>query len=254
MSDVKHSALYQGFVQHRRFTPKKNQFRYPVCMVYLDLDETEQVFSLSRLWKLNGSAPVSFQRKDFFDGESNDLKTAILDFTEKESGHRPNGAVRLLANLRCFGYITNPIACYYCFDQNGETETLKGVVAEVTNTPWEDRCWYYIPVDGKEKVQHQFNKAMHVSPFMQMDMKYHWQNNNPGEDLALAIQTYQNDTMNFTASILLNKRPLNRQSMRRFVFRYPFETAKVIVLIYWQAAKLWFKGVPYVPKSAPSNP
>ena len=254
MNNIVHSALYRGYVQHRRFTPKKNSFRYPVCMAYIDLDEASSVFSLSRLWKKEQKAPVSFYRKDFFDGSLTDLKTSILDFAEKESGQRPSGAVRLLANLRYFGYITNPIACYYCFDKSRGEEQLKGVVAEVTNTPWHDRCWYYIPANGAEKVQHQFKKSMHVSPFMPMDLDYHWQNSIPGENLALAIQTYQNGKMNFTASLLLSREEMSAKNQRSFVFKYPLETVKVISRIYWQALKIWVKGIPYIPKPPTANP
>ena len=36
---MKASALYEGWVNHRRLDPVEHEFRYPIFMVYLDLDE-----------------------------------------------------------------------------------------------------------------------------------------------------------------------------------------------------------------------
>ena len=44
-----HSALYEGLVRHHRRTPRDHAFAYRVAMVYLDLDELEQVFALPGL-------------------------------------------------------------------------------------------------------------------------------------------------------------------------------------------------------------
>ena len=38
------SAIYEGWVRHRRYLPKANQFKYKVFMMYLDLAELEEVF------------------------------------------------------------------------------------------------------------------------------------------------------------------------------------------------------------------
>ena len=45
-----HSAIYQGFVRHRRFMPRAHKFLYEVFMMYLDLDELDSVLALSPLW------------------------------------------------------------------------------------------------------------------------------------------------------------------------------------------------------------
>ena len=33
------SAVYEGSVRHRRFEPIEHSFRYPLFLMYLDLDE-----------------------------------------------------------------------------------------------------------------------------------------------------------------------------------------------------------------------
>jgi len=46
------SAIYTGTVRHRRYTPKNHEFTYRVFMVYLDLQELDQVFSQSCWWSI----------------------------------------------------------------------------------------------------------------------------------------------------------------------------------------------------------
>ena len=41
------SALYNGWISHRRFAPKDHAFRYRIGLLYLDLDEQEAVLGLS---------------------------------------------------------------------------------------------------------------------------------------------------------------------------------------------------------------
>ena len=43
------SALYSGWVGHRRFAPRAHDFRYRMGLLYLDLDEQEQ-YSAYRPW------------------------------------------------------------------------------------------------------------------------------------------------------------------------------------------------------------
>ena len=64
-----HSAIYSGVVSHTRFSPKRHHFKYQVFMMYLDLEELEEVFSLSVLWsKDNKFTPARFKRQDFLGG------------------------------------------------------------------------------------------------------------------------------------------------------------------------------------------
>ena len=46
------SHLYEGWVRHRRYRPTAHSFRYRVSMLYLDLDELEQAFEGSLLFRL----------------------------------------------------------------------------------------------------------------------------------------------------------------------------------------------------------
>ena len=132
-----HSAIYQGFLRHRRFLPHAHRFSYRVFMMYLDLDELDSVLAVSPFWSKQSWYPARFQRSDFFGDPSVALKQAVVDRIFEETGYRHEGSVRMLANLRYFGYMQNPISCYYCFDAAGER--VEHLVLEVTNTPWGER-------------------------------------------------------------------------------------------------------------------
>ena len=63
MSGVRHSALYQGEVRHRRFAPRAHAFEYRIGLLYLDLDEQDAVLGLSPLAGRARLAPFAFRER-----------------------------------------------------------------------------------------------------------------------------------------------------------------------------------------------
>jgi len=240
------SAIYRGQVWHKRFAPKVNEFRYQVFMLYLDLAELDQVFTGTCLWSQHKPALARFRREDFMYSPELPLDTVVRDVVAAEVGERPTGPIRLLANLRYFGFIINPISCYYCFDESGEQ--LQYLVAEVTNTPWGERCHYVLDYRDKEPTTEQrFAKDMHVSPFLPMALQYHWRASLPGDTLKLRIADYADTEKVFDSSLNLTREAISPAALRRTILSYPWMTLKVAAAIYWQALKLSIKLVPFVP-------
>ncbi|WP_032632461.1 DUF1365 family protein, partial [Pseudomonas syringae] len=54
------SALYSGWISHRRFSPRAHAFTYRIGLLYLDLDEQDAVMGLSPLAGSKRFAPFSF--------------------------------------------------------------------------------------------------------------------------------------------------------------------------------------------------
>ena len=164
------SSLYIGKVRHRRYEPLDHRFQYSLFLLYLDLDELEEVFRGRWFWSTRRFAPARFLRSDYLGDPEVSLKEAVLQRAEQELGRRPEGAVRMLTHLRYFGYCFNPISLYYCFAADGRE--LETVVAEVSNTPWGERHCYVIPARDSRISRYRNRKELHVSPFMEMDLDY----------------------------------------------------------------------------------
>jgi DUF1365 family protein len=236
------SAIYIGEVSHCRFRPVLHFFRYQVAMVYLDLDELDAVARLSSLFSLEKFNLLSFFRSDYLGDQQIPLKEAVLGEVWAATGERYRGRVCMLSNLRHFGYLVNPITCYYCFDETG---TLRHVVAEVTNTPWGERQAYVLPSGRHGTTGAWFDKAMHVSPFMGMDMRYRWHHQLPDEALKLIIENHDADGRLFLGKLHLARHNMNTAAIRHLALKYPFMTFKVVAAIYWQALRLWMRKVPF---------
>jgi len=251
------SAIYTGKVRHRRFSPKKHAFEYDVFMMYLDTCEIEDIFSLSPFWSLKHFAPAQFKRSDFHIDKENINATPnnlpSVDQSVRNSVHLITGVcltgpIRMLVNLRYWGFNMNPISTYYCFDDEGEN--LVAILAEVHNTPWNERHAYVLssdtftnqPLAHKQHIE--FKKQFHVSPFNPIDMKYRWDSTTPADTLALHLENWQAQTKVMDATMTLKREAITSSSLNKILIRFPWMTVKVICAIYWQALKLWWKGVP----------
>lgn len=233
------SAIYRGSVRHRRKTPGQHHFQYQVFMVYLDLAEMDHVFDGSRLWSCSRPTLAWMRREDYLDGHGK-LDTEVRQRVEDETGSWPTGPIRVLTNLRYFGFIINPITVYYCFEEDGKH--LQALLLEVTNTPWKEKTVYVLPCDPNRRKQRiSFEKSLHVSPFMPMDMTYRWYSNTPDARLAIHLENYQAREKWFDATLALQRVEITGSTLRSTLLQHPFMTLKVVSAIYWQAAKLYFQ-------------
>ncbi len=189
--------------------------------------------------------PGWFRRRDFLGDPGRPLDACVRDLVEAETGSRPDGPVMLLANLRYFGKLMNPIACYYCYEDDGET--LSAVVAEVTNTPWGERHAYVLPATrGTALLRASFDKCFHVSPFNPMTMHYAWSSHVPGERIGIHLENRMNGSKVFDATLSLRREDISSGALARLLLlRFPLMTIKVAAAIYWEALRLFLKRAPF---------
>ena len=241
-----HSALYTGWLRHRRHAPRAHAFEYALFMAWIDLAELDTVFRGRWLWSAKRPALAWFKRADYLGDPGKPLDAEVRDLVQRETGARPRGPVRLLTHLRCFGHCFNPVSFYYCYD---EADThVETIVAEITNTPWKERHAYVLPAResiGRGGGLHfRFDKRFHVSPFMPMDMGYDWRFGAPGERIAVHMENRSGESQVFDATLALERREIAFASLAAALLRFPFATLRVSAAIHWQALRLWAKGVP----------
>ena len=242
------SCLYAGHIRHRRFGPRRNDFRYRIYLTYIDLAELPTLFRGRWLWSSQRPALAWFRRKDFLGDPHIPLDTAVRDRIETETGRRPKGPIRLLTHIRHFGYSFNPVSFYYVYNEDGRT--LDTVIAEITNTPWDERHAYVLSVAAAERIgatvlRWQFDKQFHVSPFLPMDMRYDWRFSEPGDTLSVHMENWKNGESQFDATLTMKRQPITGNSLARALASFPLITLKVSALIYWQALVLLLKRTPF---------
>lgn len=233
---VLNSGLFIGKVRHRRFTPVKHQFLYSLFMAAIDLDEVDTLakgvagFSRKK-WGL-----ACFYHQDYLDGRRNTKQAAQAKLQEL-TGEQLSGKVVALCQLRYLGLYFSPVNFYYLYDEQGEWRYL---LAEVSNTPWNERHYYAVPSE-----QHwQQQKAFHVSPFNPIAQQYSWKVK-PLTDKAFVHLSVARKAREFDATLVLEKRPFSSKTLSLLLAKTPIMTVKVVFLIYWQALKLWIKGAPF---------
>lgn len=243
------SALYHGWITHRRFSPKRHQFRYRIGLLYIDLDEQDAVLALSPLSGRKRFSPFSFRESDYLKaltGKGMRLSDAVREQVGQAIGHAPQGSICLLTQPRSWGLAFNPVSFFYCYEADGQ---LAAILAEVTNTPWHERYHYVLPAKPPQTLSdfHQHfavAKAFHVSPFLPRDLEHRMSFSPAAQKLGVHMADWQGDLKLFDATLNLKRERLDRAGLHRYLRRFPWMTAKTCLGIYWQALRLLFKRMP----------
>ena len=242
-----HSAIYEGWVRHRRYAPRAYAFRYRICMLHLDLDELDHVFAGRWLWSIGRPNIAQFRRSDYLGDPQMPLADAVRERVRQETGRTPEGPIRLLTHLRYFGHCFNPVAFYYGYADDGRT--LEWILAEISNIPWNERHAYLLPIAGATTragaYAWQFRKEFTVSPFIPLEREYDWRFQPPGEQLRVHMDVRAGHHVEMDATLVLDRRPLTGPGLAWTLLHYPVMSARVVMAIYWQAFLLWAKGVPF---------
>lgn len=239
-----HSALYSGRVQHRRFAPRAHAFRYRMGLLYLDLSEQAQLFALSKLAGCGRFAPFAFRETDYLPEATRQgvaLHEAVRNRVEEALGTRPQGRICVLTQPRSWGLSFNPVSIFYCHDTE---ERLAAILCEVSNTPWRERYHYVLPAADNGRHRVSVDKAFHVSPFLPRELEYRMSFSAAGERLGVHMADWQGENKLFDASLSLQRQPLTRASLHRYLLGFPWMTGKTLAAIYWQALHLLLRRMP----------
>ena len=255
------SALYAGAVMHQRLRPLRHRLRYRVFSLLVDLDELPALDRRLRFFSVNRFNLFSLHERDYASGRAQavDMRAAEglraeIDARLASAGLAADGPILLLTMPRILGYAFNPLSVYFCHDAAGR---LRVVLYEVNNT-FGERHGYLVEVapdeaDGARVVQ-QCAKAMHVSPFLPLALRYDFKIEAPAADrarLAIGVRVGDEAGAILAATLHARREALSDRALLRVFATHPLLTLKVIGAIHWEALRLWLKGARVFRKPAP---
>jgi len=240
------SCIYQGIVRHERLKPVQHRFQYRHWMLYLDLSELEMLRKSCPLLSNRRFSPLSFLRSDHLGDPQIPLADWVRERVRCDTGLQLNGPIRLLTQLRQWGKYFSPLNLYFCWDH--PEGNLAAVLAEVSNIPWQEKHAYVLWEGNRQAhrsgLQFENEKSFHVSPFMGMEQSYHWNLQEPGGNLRIAIRSQEAGESLFHASLDFERTSLSSRALAWQIFRQPLPTAQIVAAIYYQAFQLWWKKCP----------
>lgn len=237
---------------HRRIVPAPHRFTQSISQVWIDPDHPEQLCDLHPAWSHRRPSPVRFRRADYGDLPTGSLTEAARRDLEPTLGRAPRGPVRMLSQIRRWGWLFNPITFFFVWDEPRDHLSVPqrpvGAILEVTNTPWKERIRYPLVFDASDDcLTAEIDKAMHVSPFLGMDHRYRLRVQDRDDAVAVGI-----DVVDLTGRAVLHtelrlrRRRATRRLLGQSLRSQPCPTHRVSAGIHHHATRLWAKGVPVV--------
>lgn len=240
-------GLYRGRVRHVRSTPVEHRFQYAHSLLALDLDTLAHAFEGIPFASLERPNLVSFRRRDYLGRADVPLAEAVRARARAELPTLRDGPITLLTQPRVLGFVFNPVSFYLLHEPDGRG--LQAIVAEITNTPWNERHAYALAVaraerDG-ERLRFSFDKDFHVSPFLEMEVEYVWDFVLAGERLEVGMSCRREGREVFRADLRAERRPLTAGALARALLVQPALSLSAFAAIYWQALRLRLKGAAF---------
>ncbi|CAM3790989.1 hypothetical protein VA7868_00425 [Vibrio aerogenes CECT 7868] len=235
------SQLMIGRVRHRRHAPVAHSLDYPLFMPWIDLDELPVLSKKLRLFGFRWWHWARFRREDYLG--TGPLKSAVIDCVNQQTGAAlvpDETRVMALIHLRYLGIYFSPVNFYYVFDRQGNWLYM---LAEVSNTPWNERHYYVLTTDSQRTENICHPKAFHVSPFNPVNQTYRWRLKRPGRTLTVHLECIRDET-EFDATLNMKSTTFSDKQFLKLLAKTPIVSLKILWGIYWHAFRLWRKGAP----------
>jgi DUF1365 family protein len=246
------SAIYNGQVTHQRLKPVRHRLRYGIFMMLLDLDELPSLNRRLRLFSHDRFNLFSFHDSDHGAGEAGGLRGWMERQLHDAGLFEHCACIRVLCMPRILGHAFNPISVFFCYRADGSPLAM---LYEVNNT-FGERHAYLIPVaDPAWPIRQSCDKRFYVSPFLPMDLVYRFRVARPEQRFSFGITAAAADGPMIATAFSGERARITDKTLLRACLRMPWQGAKIIAAIHFEAAKLWFRGLKLLPRpAAPAHP
>ena len=252
------AQLFSGRVYHRRHSPKDHHLDYPYHCFWLNLSDLASVESQHPSWFKPRPGLFRLNAKHYLPP---DLETSLQNFDtlrqqilEFAGGDEKVDNLWMLGQLQYLSQYFSPVNFFF-LEREGNFHTM---VAEVSNTPWGEKHHYVIPLThshspdcdtevGKIDAEFSHQKDFHVSPFLPMNHTYRWRIRKSGEHFFIGIDSYDGEELIFNAGLNMKHREMNRSNLSRVLLSNLGWITGTRTKIYWQALKMFLKGIPFLP-------
>lgn len=214
-------------------------------MFMIDLDELPQLVEAVPILSHNERNVYSFRDDDHLYLGQADLRDNVWRYLQRNGIEEKPRRIELVTQLRCFGYVFNPVSFYICRDGSDQAYAM---IAQVHNTFGELK-----PFLVRRDAQHEslfrsdFDKHFYISPFSGLNHKLALKLHVPDRTLSMHVRCHnEGEAAPFLyAGITGGRVPLTTARLALFSLKFPLVTLKVMFMIHWHAFRLYRLGVPF---------
>ena len=244
------SSLQIGSVFHNRIFPYNHHFNYKTLSILINLDELNNINKLF-LFSIKSFNLFSFFFKDHVEkNENSNPKNFILRNIAKKFNDKKKYTVYLYCTPSFLGYVFNPISIYLCKNDKKE---IKYICYEVKNTHHEQHCYFIKIKKNSKKIYSELKKKFYVSPFLQMNLGYKFYLINNKNNFLLNIDVYKKNQIILKTGISSKTFALNSLSLIYNLIKNVFFAQKIMILIHYQAIKIFNKQKSFFSKPQKNN-
>ncbi|MDC0472474.1 DUF1365 domain-containing protein [Pelagibacteraceae bacterium] len=232
------TCIYKGFVSHKRFKPVKHFFLYKTFSILFDLNELHDLHNKISLFSFNKFNIFSFYNKDHGERDGSNLSKWVKFHLKNYQLNFEVSKIKLLCFPRILGYVFNPLSIFYCYDKN----KLRAILYEVKNTFNEQHTYVFSVNENSKIISQHCDKKFYVSPFIEMNTTYNFRLTEPKESLKVMIKQTDKKNKILVASQYGKRQKITTKNMLINFLVHPLMTFKIILVIHFEALRLWKKG------------